>query len=98
MLMKMWEIMLECYQAQLQAISQAKTLDSIILHGLNLSNLQMESTKQLQLDLLNWSSSFLAWIHAQRNYVHFLNRWLKTGLNYEPEITEDGPAPFSPDN
>jgi Protein of unknown function (DUF632) len=94
--MKMWEIMLECHQAQLQAISQAKTLDSMFLSGVNLSNLQMESTKQLQLDLLNWSTSFLAWIHAQRNFVHFLNSWLKTGLNYEPEITEDGPAPFSP--
>lgn len=92
----MWEIMLECHQAQLQAISQAKILDSIFLSGTNLSYLQMESTKQLQLDLLSWLNSFLAWIHAQRKYVQSLNNWLKTGLNYEPEITEDGPAPFSP--
>lgn len=95
-LMKMWEIILECHQAQLHAISQAKALDFAFFSGTHLSYSQMESTKQLQVDLLSWLTSFSAWIHFQRNYVQSLNDWLIMGLNYEPEITEDGPAPFSP--
>lgn len=91
-LMKMWEIVLECHQAQLHAISQAKALDFAFTNGIN----QMESTKQLQVDLLSWLTSFSAWIHFQRSYVQSLNNWLKMGLNYEPEMTEDGLAPFSP--
>ncbi|KAJ3691318.1 hypothetical protein LUZ61_020482 [Rhynchospora tenuis] len=95
-LMTMWEIMLECHQAQLQAISQAKALDSIFFSGTNYNHSNMESTKQLQLDLQSCVTSFVAWIHTQRNFFQSLNSWLMTALNYEPEITEDGPAPFSP--
>ncbi|XP_073012614.1 uncharacterized protein [Typha latifolia] len=94
-LMRMWGNMLECHRTQCQAILEAKNLDSIV-SAVKLNDANMEITKQLELELLDWVTSFSAWINAQRSYVKALNGWLVKGLNYVQEVTDDGVPPFSP--
>ncbi|XP_011628968.1 uncharacterized protein LOC18424301 [Amborella trichopoda] len=92
-LIRMWKVMLECHQNQCMVIGQAKTLDLI---GRKLSNSNIEAAMQLELELLNWCSSFNTWIITQKDFVGALNSWLIKCLLYEPEETPDGPIPFSP--
>lgn len=87
--------MLECHQTQCQAISEAKSLDSIISGG-KLSDAHMEATYKLELELLEWITAFSSWVSMQRSYIKALNGWLVKGLNYVPEETDDGVPPFSP--
>lgn len=91
----MWAMMSECHRIQCHAISAAKNLDSILSFP-RLSDSHLESTKDLEIRLLDWMTSFTAWVAAQRNFIKMLNRWLVKGLNYVEEVTEDGPIPFSP--
>ncbi|XP_020091526.1 uncharacterized protein LOC109712387 [Ananas comosus] len=93
--MRMWGTMLECHQTQWQAISEAKSLDSIISGG-KLSDAHVEATKKLELELLEWITAFSSWVSMQRSYIKALNGWLVKGLNYVPEETDDGVPPFSP--
>nr|CAB3454123.1 unnamed protein product [Digitaria exilis] len=94
-LMRMWSVMLECHQIQLHAISQAKNIDSMI-DAAKFGDTHMDLIKQLELQLLDWINCFAAWVSAQKNYVHTMNLWLRKGVDYEPEETEDGAPPFSP--
>lgn len=94
-LMKMWSVMLECHQIQLHAISQAKNIDSMI-DAAKFGDAHMDLIKQLELQLLDWIACFVAWVSAQKNYVKTLNQWLRNGVIYVPEETEDGAPPFSP--
>ncbi|KAL6601368.1 hypothetical protein ACP70R_044588 [Stipagrostis hirtigluma subsp. patula] len=94
-LMRMWSVMLECHHIQLHAISQAKNIDSMI-NTARFGDAHMELIKRLELQLLDWIACFAAWVNAQKSYVNTLNEWLKKGVNFVPEVTDDGPAPYSP--
>ncbi|KAG6527290.1 protein ALTERED PHOSPHATE STARVATION RESPONSE 1-like [Zingiber officinale] len=92
---EMWTVMLECHQIQYQAISEAKNLDSIVSRG-KLFDTHVETGKHLELAMVEWIADFSAWVSAQKTYVDALNEWLKKGIAYEPEVTDDGEVPFSP--
>lgn len=94
-LMRMWDIMLECHQIQLHAISQAKNIDSMI-DAAKFDEAHMDLIKRLELQLLDWIACFAAWVNAQKSYVNTLNKWLLKGVIYVPEETDDGVPPFSP--
>ncbi|OEL14634.1 hypothetical protein BAE44_0024348 [Dichanthelium oligosanthes] len=94
-LMRMWSIMLECHQIQLHAISQAKNIDSMI-DTAKFGDAHMDLIKRLELQLLEWIACFAAWVNAQKSYINTLNLWLRKGVDYVPEETEDGAPPFSP--
>jgi Protein of unknown function (DUF632) len=93
--MRMWVMMSECHRIQYHAISAAKNLDSILSFP-RLSDSHLDSTKELEIRLLDWMTSFTAWVATQRSCIKLLNAWLVKGLNYVEEVTEDGPIPFSP--
>ncbi|TVU10263.1 hypothetical protein EJB05_43784 [Eragrostis curvula] len=94
-LMRMWSVMLECHQIQLHAISQAKNIDSMI-NAAKFGDDHMDLIKRLELQLLEWIACFAAWVNAQKSYVRTLNQWLLNGVEYVPEVTDDGIPPFSP--
>uniref|UniRef100_A0A0E0M460 DUF632 domain-containing protein n=1 Tax=Oryza punctata TaxID=4537 RepID=A0A0E0M460_ORYPU len=94
-LMRMWSTMLECHQIQLHAISQAKNIDSMI-DGAKFGEAHMDLIKRLELQHLDWIACFASWVNAQKSYVGTLNDWLRKGVTYEPEVTDDGVPPFSP--
>ncbi|XP_006661502.2 protein ALTERED PHOSPHATE STARVATION RESPONSE 1-like [Oryza brachyantha] len=94
-LMRMWSTMLECHQIQLHAISQAKNIDSMI-DGAKFGEAHMDLIKRLELQHLDWIACFASWVNAQKSYVSTLNDWLRKGVIYEPEVTDDGVPPFSP--
>jgi hypothetical protein len=93
--MRMWSVMLECHQIQLHAISQAKNIDSMI-DAAKFGDDHMDLIKRLELQLLDWTACFAAWVNAQKSYVRTLNEWLREGVIYVPEVTDDGTPPFSP--
>uniref|UniRef100_A0A0D9XAM2 DUF632 domain-containing protein n=1 Tax=Leersia perrieri TaxID=77586 RepID=A0A0D9XAM2_9ORYZ len=92
---QMWHAMSKCHQIQCHALSQAKNLDSK-LAGARFSEAHMDLIKRLELQLLELITSFAAWVNAQKNFVGTLNEWLKKGIDYVPEVTDDGIPPFSP--
>nr|XP_043613986.1 protein ALTERED PHOSPHATE STARVATION RESPONSE 1-like [Erigeron canadensis] len=91
----MWRSMLECHHSQCEAISAAKRIDAIASHK-DSSDASLETTLQLEHELLNWAIRFSCWFGAQKGFVRALNEWLLKCLMYEPEETVDGPVPFSP--
>ncbi|XP_062191363.1 protein ALTERED PHOSPHATE STARVATION RESPONSE 1-like [Phragmites australis] len=93
--MQMWHTMSECHQIQCHALSQAKNIDSTITAA-RFSEAHIDLIKQLELQLLDITASFAAWFNAQKSYVSTLNEWLKKGIEYVPEVTDDGVPPFSP--
>ncbi|XP_052166434.1 protein ALTERED PHOSPHATE STARVATION RESPONSE 1-like [Oryza glaberrima] len=94
-LMQMWHAMSKCHQIQRHAISQARNLDSK-LDSARFSEAHMDLIKRLELQLLELISSFATWVNAQKSFVGTLNEWLKRGIDYVPEVTDDGTPPFSP--
>lgn len=92
---QMWHAMSECHQIQCHALSQAKNMDSTIAAA-RFSEAHMDLIKRLELQLLDLIASFAAWVNAQKSYVSTLNEWLKKGIDYVPEVTDDGTPPFSP--
>nr|KJB15938.1 hypothetical protein B456_002G205400 [Gossypium raimondii] len=92
---RMWKCMLECHHSQCQVIKEAKSLGSIG-SGKKLSDDRLKATLQLEHELISWTIRFSSWIGAQKGYVRALNNWLLKCLHYEPEVTDDGIAPFSP--
>ncbi|KAF6157778.1 hypothetical protein GIB67_038246 [Kingdonia uniflora] len=94
-LIMMWKVMVECHHNQCQAIAEAKNLDAIASSG-KLSDAHFEVIKQLELELLRWTSNFRGWVTAQKEYIKALNGWLLKCLFIEREETADGVVPFSP--
>ncbi|KAF3796709.1 hypothetical protein EJ110_NYTH00941 [Nymphaea thermarum] len=94
-LVTMWKTMLECHRNQCRIISEAKNID-FIADGAISSDSHMRVTVRLELEMLNWISSFYVWIATQKGYIKALNSWLLKCIHYEPEETPDGPVPFSP--
>ncbi|XP_047045992.1 protein ALTERED PHOSPHATE STARVATION RESPONSE 1-like [Lolium rigidum] len=94
-LKKMWHAMSECHQIQWHALSQAKNIDSNIAAA-RFSEAHIGLMKQLELQLLDLVASFAAWVNAQKSYINTINDWLKKGIDYVPEVTDDGTPPFSP--
>ncbi|XP_017971512.1 PREDICTED: uncharacterized protein LOC18607424 [Theobroma cacao] len=92
---RMWKCMLECHRSQCQVIREAKNLGSIG-SGKKLSDDHLKATLQLEHELISWTIRFSSWIGAQKGFVRALNNWLLKCLYYEPEMTDDGIAPFSP--
>ena len=93
----MWAVMLECHQTQSQSVLAAKSLDSVSFGCDSQHNYaHIEATKELELEMLKWVSSFSTWINAQKNYVKALNGWLLKCIQNEPRITSDGIALLSP--
>ncbi|KAK1606937.1 hypothetical protein QYE76_030610 [Lolium multiflorum] len=95
-LKQMWHAMSECHQIQCHALSQAKNIDSNIAAA-RFSEAHIGLIKQLELQLLDLVASFAAWVNAQKSYINTINDWLKKGIDYVPEVTDDGTPPFSPD-
>ena len=87
--------MLECHSSQCLAIREARGLGPIG-SGKKLNDGHLETTLQLEHELINWTFRFSTWISAQKGYVRALNKWLLKCLLYEPEETPDGIVPFSP--
>ncbi|KAI4989550.1 hypothetical protein ZWY2020_036867 [Hordeum vulgare] len=73
-LMRMWDVMLECHQIQLHAISQAKNIDSMI-DTARFGEDHMALIKSLELQLLDWTTCFAGWVAAQKNYVVAAFSW-----------------------
>ncbi|KAF0898342.1 hypothetical protein E2562_007192 [Oryza meyeriana var. granulata] len=94
-LKQMWHAMSKCHQIQCHALSQAKNLDSKLADA-RFSEAHMDLIKRLELQLLELISSFAAWVNAQKSFLGNLNEWLKKGIDYVPEVTDDGAPPFSP--
>ncbi|URD78547.1 hypothetical protein MUK42_05375 [Musa troglodytarum] len=94
-LVRMWNTMLECHRMQRRALSEVKKLDLAISVG-QINSSQADEIMQLELEVLEWTSNFAAWINAQRNYVKALNGWLVLCLRHEPQETADGVLPYSP--
>ncbi|KAF8103580.1 hypothetical protein N665_0188s0508 [Sinapis alba] len=90
-LVRMWRAMLKCHQKQFQAIMETK-VRSVKANTVSSSKAFLD----LDMELRDWCSNFNEWVNTQKTYVHSLNRWLSKCLHYEPEVTEDGYAPFSP--
>jgi hypothetical protein len=91
----MWHAMSECHQIQCHALSQAKNIDSNIAAA-RFSEAHIGLVKLLELQLLDFVASFAAWVNAQKSYINTMNDWLKRGIDYVPEVTDDGTPPFSP--
>ncbi|GMI73349.1 hypothetical protein like AT4G35240 [Hibiscus trionum] len=92
---RMWKSMLECHRSQCEVIREAKTL-GLVGSSKKLSDDRLKATLQLEHELISWTIRFSSWIRAQKGYVRGLNNWLLKCLYYEPEVTDDGIAPFSP--
>ncbi|XP_009106406.1 protein ALTERED PHOSPHATE STARVATION RESPONSE 1 isoform X3 [Brassica rapa] len=90
-LVRMWRSMLKCHQKQFQAIMETK-VQSVKANTVSSSKAFLD----LETELRDWCISFNEWVKTQKLYVHSLNKWLSKCLHYEPEVTEDGYAPFSP--
>jgi Protein of unknown function (DUF632) len=88
----MWREILDCHEIQCQIISEAKEVDSVISNR----RLSSDATMQLELELMKWSVNFSSWVNTQKSFVKALNGWLSMCLKPETELTEDGPAPYSP--
>ncbi|KAJ1256388.1 hypothetical protein BS78_K039500 [Paspalum vaginatum] len=93
--MQMWDDMSKCHQIQCHAMSQAKNVDSTMAAA-KFSKAHMDLVKQLTFQLMDMNTSFATWFSAQKSYAVTLNAWLKMGIKYELEVTEDGMVPFSP--
>ncbi|RLM61084.1 uncharacterized protein C2845_PM14G21370 [Panicum miliaceum] len=93
--MQMWHTMSECHQMQWRALSHAKNMDSIMVAE-GFSEDHIDLFKHLELQLLDMTANLAQWLNAQKSYAAYLNEWLKKGIEYEPEVTDDGVPPFSP--
>ncbi|WVZ51246.1 hypothetical protein U9M48_002406 [Paspalum notatum var. saurae] len=93
--MQMWASMIKCHKIQCNAMSQAKNIDSNMVAAI-FNEAHMHLVKQLVLQLLDMTTCFAAWFRAQKSYAITLNEWLKRGIQYDPEVTDDGVVPFSP--
>ena len=80
---------------QCLALSHAKSIDSNMAAA-KLSGYHIDLVKHLELQLLDLTANFSQWLNAQKKYGNYLNEWLKKGIEYEPEVTDDGVPPFSP--
>ena len=74
------------------ALSHAKSMDSNMAAT---SGYHIVLIKRLELQLLDLIANFSQWLNAQRKYATYLNEWIKKGIEYEPEVTDDGVPPFS---
>jgi hypothetical protein len=86
--------MSECHQIQCHALSQAKDKDFII-GAARCSKAHTDLLRHLELQLVDMTLSFALWFSAQKNYANILNEWLKKGVEYVTEATDDGVSPFS---
>ncbi|XP_037465277.1 protein ALTERED PHOSPHATE STARVATION RESPONSE 1-like [Triticum dicoccoides] len=94
-LMQMWHAMSECHKIQCHALAQAKSIDSTVA-ATRFSEAHIDLIKNLELELLDLVASFAAWVNAQTSYIGTINDWLRKGIDYVPELTDDGTPPFSP--
>lgn len=94
-LTKMWKSMVRCHHKQFQAIMESK-LDHLRANTGFQRDSGLKATRELERELLAWSSQFTTWIRTQKAYAKCLNEWLSRCLIPEQEVTDDGPAPFSP--
>ncbi|KAK8629806.1 hypothetical protein V6N13_078634 [Hibiscus sabdariffa] len=91
---RMWKSMLECHRSQCQVIREAKAF-GLVGSSKKLNDDHLKARLQLEHELINLTIRFSSWIGAQKGYVRGLNNWLLKCLNYEPEKSDDGIAPFS---
>ncbi|KAM0883265.1 hypothetical protein ACQ4PT_031692 [Festuca glaucescens] len=94
-LKQMWHAMSECHQIQCHALSQAKNIDFNIAAA-RFNETHIGLIKRLDLQLLDLIATFTTWVNAQKSYFNTMNDWLKKGIDYVPEVTDDGTPPFSP--
>ena len=87
--------MSQCHQMQWLALSHSKSIDSNMAAA-KLNGYHIDLVKHLELQLLDLIANFSQWLNAQKKYGNYLNEWLKKGIEYEPEVTDDGVPPFSP--
>ncbi|KAL8485640.1 hypothetical protein ACS0TY_027795 [Phlomoides rotata] len=94
-LTRMWKAMLKCHQKQFHAMMESKMRKLRANTSLRTDS-SSRATTELERELRAWCERFNVWIGFQKSYVESLNGWLLHCLDYEPELTPDGPAPFSP--
>eukprot|EP00252_Welwitschia_mirabilis_P026852 TRINITY_DN8969_c0_g1_i1.p1 TRINITY_DN8969_c0_g1~~TRINITY_DN8969_c0_g1_i1.p1 ORF type:complete len:263 (-),score=66.13 TRINITY_DN8969_c0_g1_i1:535-1323(-) len=90
-LSRMCRQMLDCYQLQIQILSQTKFIGYRIFN-----ETYQRATMHLERQLQIWHLGFENWFGAQKAYIQSLNGWLLKCILYEPEETADGVIPFSP--
>ncbi|XP_034601386.1 uncharacterized protein [Setaria viridis] len=93
--MQMWHTMSECHEMQCHVLSHAKNIDSTMAAA-RINEDHTDLIKYLEVQLLGMTANFTGWFDAQKSYAILLNEWLKKGIEYEPEVTDDGVPPFSP--
>ncbi|MQL71140.1 hypothetical protein Taro_003485 [Colocasia esculenta] len=94
-LIRMWKSMLDCHQKQFLAIAESKSRNLMAKTSIQRGSVA-KLTRELELELLHWLSTFNEWISIQRVYFRTLNEWLQKCLYPELEETPDGVAPYSP--
>ncbi|CAO2207540.1 unnamed protein product [Urochloa humidicola] len=93
--MQMWHTMLECHQMQCHVLSYAKDIDSTVAAA-RFNRDDVDLIKHLEVQFLDLTANLARWFIAQKSYAIYLNEWLKKGIEYMPEVTDDGVPPFSP--
>ncbi|CAL5000659.1 unnamed protein product [Urochloa decumbens] len=93
--MQMWHTISECHQIQCHVLSHAKDIDSTVAAA-RFNEDDMDLIKHLEVQLLDLTFNLARWFNAQKSYAIYLNEWLKKGIEYVPEVTDDGVPPFSP--
>lgn len=82
--MRLWRLIFDSHRKQLHAVLESKP--DRLIPGKHFGISTSDPSIQLELELLNWSSSFSNWIRAQNSYVQTLNQYL---LKWLPHFTED---------
>jgi Protein of unknown function (DUF632) len=93
-LMRLWRLIYDSHHKQLQAVLESKP-DRLIPEK-HFGTSTSGPSIQLELELINWSSSFSNWIQAQNSYVHTLNQYLLKWLpQYKEDTTNSSCSPMS---
>ncbi|CAO2207539.1 unnamed protein product [Urochloa humidicola] len=93
--MQMWHTISECHQMQCHVLFHAKDIDSTVIAA-RFNEDDIDLIKHLEVQLLDLTANLARWFNAQKSYAIYLNEWLKKGIEYVPEVTDDGVPPFSP--
>jgi Protein of unknown function (DUF632) len=92
--MRLWRLIYESHHKQLQAVLESKP--DRFKPEKNFVASTSDPSIQLELELINWSSSFSNWIQAQNSYVHALNQYLLKWLpQYKKNSTNSSCSPMS---
>ncbi|XVF62232.1 hypothetical protein PTKIN_Ptkin08bG0200900 [Pterospermum kingtungense] len=84
-LMRNWKIMLESHEAQKQIMSEVRSFNRPA-YGKFSNDSHRLATLQLEAELHNWRSCFIAYLSVQKAYIGALSRWLAKFISPEVEF------------